>query len=218
MLHAGDASYFGQPSEIEDFIDWFSIQPYTYKIFIAGNHDFGFEAREKGYHRGYKDGYFFFRGQQLRKGLEESYRQYVERKGVIYLHNEFVEVLGLKIYGSPYSPAFCNWAFGYPSHGMDAEEIYSKIPDDIDVLVTHSPPLGTLDVPGVRAKKMGDGRLGCPVLAQAVARIKPRLHVFGHIHESAGKKKVGRTTYVNAAICGIPYTDFNEPITVTLKV
>jgi Predicted phosphoesterases, related to the Icc protein len=55
---------------------------------------------------------------------------------------------------------------------------WNKIPDDTDILVTHTPPVGHGDLccTGVRA--------GCVELLTTVQqRIKPKYHVFGHIHE-----------------------------------
>jgi hypothetical protein len=60
-----------------------------------------------------------------------------------YLQHESVEIEGLKIFGSPYQPLFYNWGFQY--HASRAEEIWSAIPKDTDILITHGPPHGILD-------------------------------------------------------------------------
>lgn len=86
------------------------------------------------------------------------------------------------------------------------------IPADTDVLITHGPPYGIKDY-------IYDGsNVGCEDLAAAVARIKPRLHVFGHIHEDYGQLIKDGTHYVNACNCTLSYKVKNEPIIVELTV
>ncbi len=86
-----------------------------------------------------------------------------------------------------------------------------RIPDDIDVLITHGPPYRILD------KVISGERVGCVDLKQAVERIKPKLHIFGHIHESYGILEKEGTTYVNASLCNFNYRPINPPIVVDLK-
>ncbi|KAJ5646830.1 hypothetical protein N7490_003202 [Penicillium lividum] len=78
-----------------------------------------------------------------------------------------------KIYGSPSSSRHGNWAFQYPRN----RDVWAgSLPDGIDVLITHGPPLSHLDLL----------KFGCPYLLQTLWRVRPRLHVFGHIHEGSG--------------------------------
>ena len=216
LFHAGDLSYFGQPGEIEDFMDWFSQQPYRHKVFIAGNHDFGFEPIGEGRLCNEK-GIFYFRGRELKKGLEKYYRDMAYFRGIHYLNKEAIELDGVKIYGIPDQPEFCGWAFNYYNNVV-AEDIFSRIPEDTNVLLTHGPAFGILDSPSVTSLIGGDDRLGCKILLEHVQRVKPKFHLFGHIHESHGKKKVGDTTHINAAFCSIPYSIHNKPINFTLKL
>jgi len=111
------------------------------------------------------------------------------------LINESVEIEGLRIWGSPVTPLY-GGAFGMSS-ASDRKRLYAQIPDDINVLITHGPPFGILDsVPGT------DQHSGCPELLEAVMRIRPRLHVFGHIHGGYGVLEAEHTTFVNAALFG----------------
>jgi len=121
LIHAGDVSNIGKSTEIYDFLNWFSDVDYTHKVFIAGNHDWGFEVMTE---------------------IPEIFRD----KNVHYLFDSMVEIDGLKIYGSPWQPEFFDWAFNLPRMGKELEETWDRIPENLDVLVTHGPPWGILDV------------------------------------------------------------------------
>tara|TARA_R110002073_G_scaffold128374_2_gene274096 strand:- start:242 stop:643 length:402 start_codon:yes stop_codon:yes gene_type:complete len=123
----------------------------------------------------------------------------------IYLQDESVEIEGLKIYGSPWQPWFFNWAFNLRTP-EELKEKWDKIPEDTDVLVTHGPPLGILDL------TMDGLNVGCSELIKAVERIKPRAHIFGHIHEGYGDTMLDGCIFVNASINTHRYRPINEPI------
>lgn len=112
-----------------------------------------------------------------------------------YLEDSGVEIGGLSIYGSPWCPDLSGFAY-YATEEKLIEK-WKMIPTGVDVLITHTPPLGILDVPS-----SGAVYLGCPHLRSELRRIKPRLHVFGHVHASHGTHTEGGTTYVNAAVVG----------------
>ena len=103
-----------------------------------------------------------------------------------YLQDERLEVMGLKVYGSPWQPRFSDSAFNL-SRGAELRAVWDKIPSDTDILVTHSPPLGVMDQCRSHTRDGGTrpaGRSGCEDLThQLVTRLRPRLHVFGHVHE-----------------------------------
>lgn len=123
-----------------------------------------------------------------------------------YVQDELLEIWGIRIYGTPWQPEFCNWAFNIP-RGQPCLDKWNQIPDDIDILITHTPPLGHGDLccSGVRA--------GCVELLNSIQkRIKPKYHVFGHIHEGYGITSDGRVIYVNASTCDINYLPNNPPI------
>jgi len=87
-----------------------------------------------------------------------------------------------KIFGSPFSPAHGTWAFGY---GPDeAAQLWDRIPLDTDIVVTHTPPKYHCD-------ERGDRRaIGCEGLRNALWRVRPRLAICGHLHESRGAERI----------------------------
>ena len=126
LIHSGDFMRGGHDeNEAMDFFDWFEhdVQGYDHKIFIAGNHDRLFENEPE---------------QAIR--LKDAYAP-----SAIYLQDSSVKINGIKFYGSPHTPAFNNWAFNVERDSDEIEEIWNKIPNDTDVLITHGPPLGILD-------------------------------------------------------------------------
>lgn len=113
-------------------------------------------------------------------------------KSVTYLEDSGATVAGLRFWGSPWQPWFYDWAFNLPE-GAPLAEKWALIPEGIDVLVTHGPPYGIGDL------CHHGGRVGCRELAKRVRALRPRLHVFGHIHEDRGWWQIDGTLYVNAA-------------------
>lgn len=172
IVFTGDMSGRGYKYEISQFLDWFSDLPYEYKIFIAGNHDFGFDNGDK---------------EDVLAMIPDN---------VIYLNDSGVEIEGIKFWGSPIQPEFNNWAFNR-KRGDEIKEHWDMIPDDTQVLLTHGPPFGILDyVP------RSDLQVGCQDLLMAIKlRLKDlRVHAFGHIHEGAGIKSMDGITYINGSI------------------
>ena len=123
-----------------------------------------------------------------------------------YLLDNFVIVEGLKIYGSPWQPRFFDWAFNV-DRGEKIAQKWQMIPDDIDVLITHGPPYGILDEVPYRHE-----HVGCEELLPVVKRIKPRAHIFGHIHAGYGMIEQHGIKFVNASICNEAYQPVNAPI------
>lgn len=111
----------------------------------------------------------------------------------IYLQDCGAEVAGLKVWGSPWQPRFFDWAFNL-DRGPELAAKWALIPDDTDVLITHGPPAGILD-----HTRRGDPA-GCADLLERVSVVKPKLHLFGHIHEAAGVMQTPDTLFVNASI------------------
>ncbi|MCF6187540.1 MAG: metallophosphatase domain-containing protein [Desulfobulbaceae bacterium] len=115
----------------------------------------------------------------------------------VYLQDELVVIGGITLFGAPWQPIFndraCD-AFALP-RGKALREKWSMIPDGIDILVTHSPPSGVMDQDG----PVGHG---CSDLTTAVNTVKPKYHVFGHIHGNHGMMKKGDTTYINCSVKG----------------
>lgn len=126
-----------------------------------------------------------------------------------YLEDSGVEIGGLKFWGSPYTPTFGRWAF--MKSDAKLKDHWDLIPDNTDVLITHGPPYGILD-----ETSRGDSA-GSVTLLEAVKRVRPRLHCFGHIHEAYGTTTKDGTTFVNAATCTLQYIPSNEPVVMELK-
>ncbi len=112
-----------------------------------------------------------------------------------FLEDKLVEIEGLSIYGSPWCPDLSDFAYYAPEDQLI--ERWKRIPEGIDILVTHTPPFGFLDLP-----TSGTVHLGCPHLLAELSRIQPRLHVFGHVHASHGIHHNGAIQLVNAAVVG----------------
>ena len=128
-----------------------------------------------------------------------------------YLFDSGATVSGLSFWGSPWQPWFLDWAFNLP-RGEALRQKWQLIPEGIDVLVTHGPPHGILD------RTFGGDEAGCEELRNEMQRIKPRLHVFGHIHEGYGWLRRGPTLHVNAASCTFAYEPINRAIVVDLPL
>lgn len=169
LIHAGDLTNAGTPSEIQAQIDWLSSLPHDHKIVIAGNHDTWLDAESC----------------WTLKPRDRDDK--VDWKGIHYLQGESVtldfpnrtSINGgkIKVFGMPHTPDKLGPEHAFQYHR--GQDVWSdRIPDDTDVVVTHSPPRYHLDLPGVQA--MGD-----EFLLHEIRRVKPLLHVFGHIH--AGK-------------------------------
>jgi len=132
--------------------------------------------------------------------------------GVTYLCDEETIIDGVKFYGSPWQPEFGRWAFNLP-RGPALADKWAQIPEDTDVLITHGPPEGILDEVLYPAGE----HVGCADLLERVRIVRPKLHVFGHIHESYGVDFGEDTTFINASICTRKYFPENPPIVFTLN-
>ncbi|NDV68928.1 metallophosphatase domain-containing protein [Dysgonomonas sp. 25] len=181
IIHGGDISNRGKKQEVDEFIDWFDGLDYKYKVFIAGNHDFYFEN------------YTWY---EIQKRLPE---------GMYYLCNSAIEIEGIKIWGSPITPWFLNWAFNR-ERGEDIMKYWKQIPEQLDILVTHGPPAG------IRDRCKNGSIVGCEDLLSVIQRIKPKYHLFGHIHEGYGITESKYTTFINGSILNENYQLVNEPV------
>ncbi|MBC7798243.1 MAG: metallophosphatase domain-containing protein [Pyrinomonadaceae bacterium] len=188
LIHAGDATNSGTFQEITAFANWFKQLPHKHKIFVAGNHDWLFEKNA------------------------EVARHALGTK-IIYLQDSEIIIEGLKIYGSPWQPRFFDWAFNL-MRGKELAEKWRLIPNDVEVLITHGPPLGILDL------NLDDFPCGCEDLAKRIEELvcfaKLKLHVFGHIHHNYGKLEKHGAVFVNASNCDEDYQPTNAPIIIDL--
>lgn len=187
LIVAGDMTYRGAPQEIKAFADW--LKPlkdqFKHRIVIAGNHDFGFQDHQAA----------------MVSLLDPD---------VIYLEHEACEVEGLKIFGSPYTPPFYNWAFMKDEHFL--EILYGEIPDDTQVLITHGPPHSILD-------KVPDGtQVGSHALLRRIKQLDHlKLSIFGHIHTQGGKhENVCGIDFYNVGVLNDAYKRANSATVIEL--
>ncbi|HLD91667.1 MAG TPA: metallophosphatase domain-containing protein [Patescibacteria group bacterium] len=193
ILFAGDCSGRGTFEEVVKFTEWFGNLPHTYKIFCAGNHDWGFEK------------------------YPQSFEDLCKKNNIIYLNNTSIVIEGIKIHGSASTPIFCDWAFNRSRTIEDANkgrakalgqtfigDDWDKIPIDTDILITHGPPYGILD------ETVRGDLCGCELLLDTVMRNNIKMHVFGHIHEARGTKWEGLCLFVNASVLDEYYSPRKE--------
>ena len=196
LVHAGDFCSLGIEREVHKFAKWMKGLPHRWKIVVAGNHDRFFEKQP------------------------DLARAYLE-PDIVYLQDSGCTIEGIHFWGSPWQPWFMDWAFNLPRKGENLREKWNMIPMNTDVLITHGPPHGILDEvrPRMTAWGMSDegsDPLGCEELAIRLAAVKPRLHVFGHIHDGYGFQQVEDITYVNASVCDEDYKPVNPVMVVDL--
>jgi len=169
LLFAGDMSVCRTLQDVAGFNSFLKTLPHKYKVVVGGNHD------------------------HLLAASPELGRKLL--KDAIYLQDESVIIEGIKIYGSPWQPIFntnaCD-AFALP-RGKAIQKKWALIPEDTDILITHSPPCGIMDEDGGVSH-------GCSDLLKTVQRIAPRFHIFGHIHNHNGMQRVGCTTFINCNV------------------
>jgi len=182
LVHAGDCTSMGHKHEITQFLEWFSNTEFEHKIFIAGNHDFGFEEQTD---------------------ITQEYKNL----GITYLFDNNVTIDGIKFYGSPWQPEFHGWAFNLP-RGEELASKWEKIPNDVDILITHGPAYGILDYAPI------GGHVGCEELYRKIVEVKPKIHVCGHIHDSYGQKSMGGIEFLNASVLNDRYEYAHKPIVV----
>ncbi len=192
LIVAGDCTAQDKMAQWVEFYHWLKEQKYHKKILVAGNHDGTLRSmypttKEEADELAEVSDWMYDIGEMDKPDFE-------------YLCDWETEFEGFRIYGSPWTPTFngINPACTTFCAATDVIKPYfDAIPDGIDILVTHGPPYGTLDV--VYDFDGAKQRCGSKALAQAVKRVKPRLHVFGHIHEGYGTHTKDGTTYVNCS-------------------
>lgn len=198
LIHAGDFMSTGYSiEEAYEFFNWFdAIKTYDTKILIAGNHDRLMEndpEKMLGVLTGYKT---------IEYLQDEEMVLYFDGPNGDYPEDN------IRIYGSPWQPEFYNWAFNLPRNGWELGQKWSNIPNNTDILITHGPPWGHLDV-----TPYGNLNVGCELLRVRVDELKPKIHVFGHIHSGYGHKFYEGTHFINAAVLSERYNYTNKPLT-----
>ena len=182
LIHTGDYSLLSkfaglkqQITELNEFNDYLDSIKNNYDIilFCAGNHDWIFEREP---------------------ALAENILN-----NAIVLNDSGYDHFGVKFYGTSSQPIFCDWAF---NHNIKTRiKKYAAIPEDTDILLTHCPPEGILDLVSLAGYNSNEN-VGCPRLRYEVEnRVKPKLHCFGHIHSQPNNIKIiNETTYSNSCI------------------
>ena len=195
LIHCGDITNKGELSLIKDFSSWLKELPHKNKIVIFGNHEIGMRFGDK-------------RLDAIEMITEAAF----------YLENSSIVIDGIKFYGSPATPHFYDWEWNY-NRGKDIAAEWKKIPDNVNVLITHGPSYGILDlVEDSGANKGRDLHQGCKDLAERISFLKElKLHCFGHLHTDGGKSaNVNGIHYVNAACCTESYNPTNPPVVIDL--
>ncbi|KAJ0394959.1 hypothetical protein P43SY_000857 [Pythium insidiosum] len=200
LIHAGDFTDTGDRDEVLAFNAFLARLPHRYKLVVAGNHESTFDRA-------------FYPAHWQQYGHRQAYDPDEVRAlltNALYLEDQAVVIDGFLFYGSPWQPEFCSWAFNLP-RGPQLLDKWQRIPDAVDVLVTHTPPLG-------RGDQVGHLRVGCADLLREVqSRIRPQFHVFGHVHEGYGSSSDGVTTFLNASSCTHEYEAVNPPMVLDLR-
>lgn len=188
LIHSGDVSGRGSRTEITNFLDWFSKLPFKHKIFIAGNHDFFFE-------------------QAPEYEIESLLSNY---PNIIYLNDSGIEIEGLKIWGSPITPYFYNWAFNRV--GDTIKQHWNLIPSDTNILITHGGPKNVGFLNTTSRDKID---VGCPYLTEKISELNQlKLFVQGHIHEGYGYFYLNDSLYVNCSVLNENYYMKNKPMVI----
>ena len=186
LIHCGDFcnGFHREPGDVENIDAWFAKQRFDLILCVGGNHDFAAE--------------------NLVKQAVPVFRHAVWLQDAAHVH------LGVKFYGAPWIPDLEGWAFHVSPEGLC--EKWSMIPDDTDVLITHTPPFGVLD------QSFSGRDIGCRHLRRRVEAVGPRFHVFGHCHSSAGVQPGKVTTFVNASVVGAGYEVVRSAVILDLPV
>lgn len=185
LIHAGDALNSGSLKDWNQFRqDLRDIRMKFRKvIYVPGNHDRSVEA------------------------MTGAIREDCQQLSVDLLIDQELIVDGLRFFGSPYTPQFGNWSFMYPR----TTNRWENLPDDIDVFISHGPPYMILD--NISPLEQYPQHVGCWDLANYLKRIKPKVSLHAHIHESFGRTVEHGTHFYNVSICNEMYQPLN-PVTV----
>lgn len=187
IIHAGDFTRERSPAlnqpEALNFLEWFSQVNVKHKILIPGNHDTSLAAK--------------------------MFRTVYEDYGIHLLIHESIDIEGIKIFGSPYTPTFgYGWAYNVDRHKL--QPYWDEVPFDTDILVTHGPPQRILD--SALNFDYSFNSVGDKSLMNRVEQINPKYHIFGHIHEDAGRiLKLHNldTQFINASVVNLRYKLIN---------
>lgn len=183
IIHCGDITLKSNLAEVTDFIEWFAGLNFRHKILVAGNHD-----------------------RFIRKRKTE-FLDLIKDHKIDYLENSLIRINGYSIFGSPYSLNYGGLgAFTYFDI-PEAEEVWNLIPENVNILITHAPPKGFRDF-----SRTFNKNAGCQVLRDRVLSVRPRYHIFGHIHESYGTETHNGSVFVNVSLSNSSGEIVNKPV------
>lgn len=200
VIFAGDAGTTKEVGEnannLLNFIEWFKYYPAKYKIAIPGNHD-----------------------KCIEKGLVTKDDFYIN--GIKLLIHESINIEGINIFGSPYTPTFgTGWAYNVDRGKLTP--YWEQIPENTDILVTHGPPYGILDIT-TDYNTNALIHVGDKELKNRIKEINPKYHIFGHIHNESNVINAGifkpsdsKTTYINASVLNLRYEYCNNGIIIDI--
>lgn len=204
LVHSGDYTQVGSPQEIMQFYNWLKRQTQCkHKVFIEGNHDMHADPTEPiAKNR-------FFNVASYEDFINRLKELKLEEDNIHRLFNSSITIEGVKFWGSPYTPYFHGW--GFNSTTDELIQNWNQVPNDTDILVSHGPPNGHLDV-----CKNGDV-VGDVALMQKILEVRPSICAFGHIHESNGIHTIGignekKVTLINASSLDEFYRCTNKPV------
>ena len=210
LIVSGDLTSKDNAVEYAEFVIWLQSQKYRNKVVIAGNHD-NFIENNKGWAEIADLGFDYL----CDSGIEVIYYRYLDPPNLKKIGIPYKQKT-LKIWGSPWSSQFPGinpntCAFTRPYNETLADR-WDLIPDDVDILITHTPPYGVFDLVD-DLEHVGNLDLRNHV----IRRIKPKLHVFSHIHECGGNMvDTNVTKFVNCSIMNEHYKPVNKPVRVIL--
>lgn len=196
IIHAGDSAHAKIPAINHNaqlnFIEWYASLPFRFKIYVPGNHN--------------TSEYMI---------SEQIY----DDNNIIRLIHSSITIDGINIFGSAYTPTYgTGWAYNIDRHKLD--KYWDQIPKNTDILITHGPPKGILDL--TYATNTLTEQVGCKALRNHVlGRVEPNYHIFGHVHDednifNYGYRLIGNTTFINASIVNLDTVPINLPIKIEI--
>jgi predicted phosphohydrolase len=216
LLLPGDVLRNSTPKQVSKFFSWLKRQNYSKKVVIGGNHD-----------------YFFMSGCPMNQKEADDLKELqtdliaqgeIEAEDFEYLCDSGTEFMGMKIWGSPWTSRFVGMNFRCCAFTVPNDDFlvphWNMIPEETDILITHSPPYGILD------DTMRGEFCGSISLKNKIIKLQQlKLHAFGHIHEQGGKRLYMRRAgygvennihLINAAYCDLYYQPKNPIMEIEL--
>jgi len=201
LFSCGDYSFRGEPEVVKNYHEWLDEQPAKHIVSINGNHELWVE-----------------------KNFNEAKDIALKACPIVqFIQHEAIEIEGLKIFGSAWTPYFNDWAYNAGRTITEAAylrkpfigDLWQDIPLDTQILITHGPGVGTLDwVANYMSGKIIN--VGCNELTKKIVELKDlKIHAFGHLHMKGGNvMEQDGVKYINASVCDDNYVAHNDRIIV----